>query len=268
MADEITTPAPLSPEELVAALVTDDTPQTPVEPKPAETPSGDSTDKNEGSEPPETPKEPREGTPDKALQKLQQDMAAAQRKLDKLVDKVESGETLTATEKKEVAAAKRKIDTVRAAMQTGSEFDIVAGGDDLAGGIVEVDDKVQSLEQRLARAEKALAERGQADSWTKVRNDYQGVDVDAVWTKACEDAADAIGTDQPDKTRLLASRYFHERCQAASKSISAKGKPAPKTPAPVSSGRVSSDTGRPSGQQDSGESQYRRAALALVQDDD
>lgn len=262
MADETATPAPLSREDLVAGLIEpDSTPETPTD-TPAETVTKPET-------PAETPaKLEREGTPDKALQKLQQDMSAAQRKLDKLVDKLDSGETLSASEKKEVAAAQRKIDAVRNAMKTGNEFDIVNEADNLAHSVVEVDDRVGTLEERLKQAEKALAERSQADSWAKHRSDYQGVDVDAVWQKACADAAETIGTDSPEKTRLLASRFFHERCQAASKSIAGKSKtPAGKTPA-TGSGRVSSDTSRPSAVTSTEESVYRKNALALVQDDD
>jgi cell division septum initiation protein DivIVA len=219
----------------------------------------------EPSEPLE--EKPAPGTPDKALQKLQQDLAAQQRKIDSLLTKAEEGTGLTPSERKEVVKAQRKIDAVREAMKTG--FDIVDRGDDLAAGLVETDDEVQTLKTRLDKLEKEKEQQSASSTWNQVKTDYQGVDVDAVWKKAVADAVETIG-DIPGATHKLASRFFHDRAKAASQSVAAKTGKQPTGKATVNPGgaRVTMDGGRAPAQSETPEARYRKNALSLVQDDE
>ncbi len=164
---------------------------------------------------PETDKAPeaekKEGTPDKALQKLQQDQAATLRLLERLNEKKDAGEALTPKEQ-------RKLDKVRDLLKT--EYSLV---DDDAGravteALVEQADDTESLKSQLALALKRLETIEGTVSWTEVQKKYPDLDTDAIWKKAWDDTGELLGSDAaPDSMRRVASKFFNERCEAAKK---------------------------------------------------
>lgn len=190
---------------------------------------------------------PKEGTPDKALQKVQQDLAAALRKQDELESRLDAGQKVAPEEK---AAVKRKLDTVRAALAAKTDNTDLIDGETLAAtleSLVETDDEIVTLRKDHAEM-KAKLERLEADAsiskaesnWQANQRKYPGVSVKDVWEKAKEDAIrlTTITVEEADadpklaqKLKNAATNLFHERSAAALKSIAAKSKAQTEKPA-------------------------------------
>lgn len=277
-------------------LVTDDAPATEAEtPEPAaetvETPVEPETPEPEATEPEkvETP-----GTPDKVLQRMQQDLSAATRQLAELTEKQAAGVALTPKEEAKVETATRKLDAVRKALKDkGAQFDVLDDG--MGAAIAETLDEHdrtaeelrkdnQQLSARLERIERATAAQQQAANWQANEEKYPGVNVRDIWDKAASDAIEASGFTaeeiqaDPRLTKAItnvASRTFHDRADAATKSIKAK-QPAPpppdkkpaatRTASPVTPGgaRVAQSSGVSTTSEPDDFTTYRNRARALV----
>lgn len=196
-----------------------------VEPK-REAPKPETVEKAEPETPADSQEDPKPGTPDKALQKVQQDLSAANRKLEELTAKVDRGESLTAKDQKNLARARRTIDEL-----SEGELDLI--GDDDAGkklvkAISETDDEVASLRRELDEIRETQA-------WEREQAKYPGVDIRAVWGKALADAQ-AYERFGPAAYQQRAYDLFTERCSSASASVAAKKekeqRPMPSRPTP------------------------------------
>lgn len=165
------------------------------------------------------PAETKPGTPDKALQKMQQDLSAAQRKLDDVLAKFEAGESLTDKEQQQAAQAKRKIDQIREKL-AGNAFDLIDDAPALAESTLELDQTVQGLNQKVQQLESELHETRAERTWGKMQQLYPGVSVQDVWSKCLSEAAETIGPENP-ALGALANKLFHDRAGNAAKSIAA-----------------------------------------------
>jgi hypothetical protein len=196
----------------------------------------DKTESSEPSEAAETKVEteaetPKPGTPDKALQKMQQDLGNVTRQIAALTEKKSQGE-LTEADKAKLEKSTQRLETIRAKAQ---DFGLaVDGGTELAEHVLELTETVgkqSSLEDQLRQANERLARLENDRNWQVVRTKFVGLDVDAIWDKANADATDALGEDAtPRAVNRIASKYFEERCEAAMKR---KGEPDPKKGKPA-----------------------------------
>jgi hypothetical protein len=216
--------------------------------------------------------QPQPGTPDKALQKLQQDAAAALRKIDALEAKVANGQPLSQQDQQQLQQGKRKLDEVRQKLKANDVVDT-----DVAAAVVEQGDEVQQLRQQLQTVQQTLQQQQEQAFWADVAARYPGVNHREVLDKAWQDAAETIGQDNPALGKL-ASKLFHERVDAAAKSVAAKrgtttSPPAPPaankkpgTPVTPNGARVSVQTGVTQAPQPSEEDVHMRDYLSLVKE--
>lgn len=155
------------------------------------------------------------GTPDKALQKVQQDTAANKRLLEELNAKIEAGKPLTPKEA-------RKLDKVRDFLKAkDTEFNIDTGRE-VAESLVETDDRVTALEKLLAEQREELRQSREAFWYTTQETKYPGVDIEAVYKKAWDDARETLGEDVDVQiVKRLAAKNFNDRASAATKRIAA-----------------------------------------------
>lgn len=271
-------------EELAALLIQKDDTETPkpaaakaaevklVEEKP-ETPATDDATKVEPDAAAETAEKPGEevkpGTPDKALQKMQQDLSAATRKIDELNEKVTAGEKLTPKETAQAQQAQRKIDSIKTALK-GADFDVFENSKAVAESLVENDGDVQGLKKQVQQLSQTVETLASEKVWDGLAKQYPGVDLPTVWTKCVDDAGKVIGKDNPALANL-ASKYFHERADVAAKTIKTKAAPnkdAEKLKKPVTPGNteVTVQTGAGSGQPSDADD-YVNRAMALISKD-
>jgi len=287
MADDITTEFDLTtlefdpttlveqtPEEKAAAQAQAQTPEAPE--KTPETPETPETTSETPEETPESTPKNQPGTPDKVLQSMQQDLSATQRKLDVLLEKVESGETLTRQEQQQVIQQKRKLDDLREKL-AGKMGAIIDNEDLLVDTLGEVDASVQALarqneqlraEMDLLRQQSALIQAQQA--WAEIDRKYPNIATRDIWKKALEEASATLGDDVPFvAVHRMASKLFHDRCAIAVKSLTAKTSKTPTPTPPVTPGGARTTTTNNSvttGEQLTPEQQYVRLAESLVVD--
>jgi hypothetical protein len=239
---------------------------------------------------PQTTTEAQPGTPDKAMQKLQQDLSAATRKLDELTAKIDSGQTLTPVEQKQVQQSQRKIDQVRQALSEKDPkkgFDIYDHGEATAEGLVELDGVVQSQQKQIKDLQTHLDQIRQHDSqreavsnFEHAQRQYAGVNVQDVWSKAVDDALTMTGlppeqvqhgTPAWNAVQNVAVRLFHTRAGAASKTVATKTAAATTTtpaPKPTSAGpRVTVQTDVTPAKPLSPDDQAMKDYLALVKNE-
>lgn len=154
--------------------------------------------------------EPKPGTPDKALQKLQQELGNVTRQLAALNEKKESGERLSESDKAKLAKAQERIDAIRQ-----------QAGDPVSEQVLELTERVgtqDALKAELEDTKARLRNLENTQNWNIARNKYTGLDVDAIWTKAQADANHILGeAATPAAVSRVASNYFEERCEAAMK---------------------------------------------------
>lgn len=167
----------------------------------------------------EKPAQP--GTPDKALQKLQQDNAAAIRRIEALEGK---SEPLTAKEQQQLDQAKSKLAEIRERL--AGDFDVLDHGKDVAEATIELGSEVENLKKELAEIKATTqAQRGET-VWKQLETQFEGVNVRDIWNKAVSDATDTLGdAATPAAVNKLASRWLDERAKAVQASL--KSKPAP-----------------------------------------
>jgi hypothetical protein len=251
-----TTPS-LSNEELNTLLVEDDAPatetpqatETATEDKPAAEAEATETTADEGAKPEgETPaaaaeatettsaqQQPQPGTPDKALQKVQQDLATALRAITDLSAKVDAGGTLTAGEQQQLQRQASKVDELKQRVQ-GKQFDPIDDGERIAASVLEQDEQITALKQQVQQLGTQLQQQQATNAWSQLEKQYAGVNVQDVWEKAKDDAK-GYAQFGAAAYQARADELFHERAAAASKSVAARTAtttattPAPKQPA-------------------------------------
>lgn len=246
---------------------------------------------------------PQPGTPDKALQKLQQNFAASTRKLDEIAAKLESGQALTGKEQQQLQTERRNLDAVREAMKAkGADFDLLEHDTAIAETLIEHDEGLTGVRKELAETRELVNElrqdraaaQAQAD-WAANEQAYPGVQVKTVWSKAIQDAVRMCGVQDPSKLPAdsplhgaiehAANELFHARAAAAAKGVQGRppaagaGKPGkapqqqqqqtPRSAPPVTPGgtRVTQGSGVVSTGEPSEDSRYIQDALSLVVDD-
>jgi hypothetical protein len=181
----------------------------------------------------EKPK-PQPGTPDKALQKLQQDFAALKRQLDK------KAEPTTA----DVKMAKSRLGELQHKLAE-KKFDSLDDAELLANAIVELGQQQQTLHERAEEATAAQKQAAAASSWAVFEAKYPDAKVKTLWPKCLEDAIATLGDDVPDKAiSRLASKYLEERAGAVQQSRKADTPDEPKKKIAPTAGRVQIDAGR------------------------
>ncbi len=198
----------------------------------------------------ETAPESQPGTPDKALQKVQQDLSNVSRTVEALMQKVESGKTLTPVEQKQLETSQRKLDVLRQSVEA-KKFDLFDNGMDLAESVLETDASVQGLQQQLDAQANVIDTLQEVMTFDRLGVKYPGVDVRGVWETAKKDS-ESYARFGDDAWQHRADELFHGRCAAAVKSVAAKKEVAktPKTPSPTpitpGGAKVSVETGSPS----------------------
>jgi hypothetical protein len=210
--------APQANDDYSSLLLADETPKTP---EPEATPEVATPEPEaDAAATPEQQVTQQPGTPDKAMQKLQQDLAATQRLLIELAGKQAAGDPLTQREQQRVEQATRKVDAVKKAIADKS-FDLFEHGGDIAEALLEVVEENGSLRQQVESQGKTLAQMQEQVVWDKLAATYQGVDVRKVWDQAAKEAEPYADYGQAAYQRR-ADELFHQRCDAASKSVKAK----------------------------------------------
>ncbi len=153
---------------------------------------------------------PKSGTPDKALQRMQQDLGVAMRQIEALKEKAETGKGLSEADQAKLDRAKERLESIRG-----------LAGDPLADQILELTEKqseTETLKQQLAQANARLAALETKKAWEDVDRKYAGLDTQAIWKKSVKDAEETLGDEATQKAvERVASRTFEKRCDAALK---------------------------------------------------
>lgn len=186
---------------------------------------------------------PKEGTPDKALQKMQQELGNVTRQLQALQEKKDDGQQLTEAEKAKLAKAEQRLTKIRQFVSRPERNDVPSEADDIAEEVLDIRDKVREqevLKGQLAETQKRLQLLENERNWQVAKEKYAGLDVSAIWDKARADALETLGEDSTDlQVNRLASRWFEERCEGAKKRLTGDGKTNNKT-SPQSTYKVGS----------------------------
>lgn len=219
-------------DELMALLESPPESETETKASPAEESEKTEPTKAESPEPEKTPDEAAEqkellkpGTPDRVLQKLQQDNAAAIRRIEALEEK---SEPLTPKEQQQLAAAKSKLAEVREKL--AGNFDVLDDAVSLAQATVEVGSEVESQKAVLAELKTEVAALKADRVWAKLESEYPGANVREIWKKAATDAAEALEGESETAINKLAVRWLKERA-AAVVAAKAAATPTKKQPA-------------------------------------
>lgn len=176
------------------------------------------------------------GTPDKVMQRMQQDLATALRKVDQLLEKRDGGEKLTTAEEQQLQVQVQRLEKIKQAVAAGN-FNIVDAEADVGAALVQTLETNQQLQTRLAQMEQRLAategrhQQANVETvWAAEGKKYAGVDVQQVWNKSMEDTAKSTGVDPAtllpgtDGWKLfksMAESTYASRCDAAAKSVAA-----------------------------------------------
>lgn len=213
--------------------------------------------------------------------KLERELAAAVQSINKLAEKIDAGQQPTAADKKEAAAAQRKITSIQQAL-ADKKFDAFEHGQAIAESLLETDQlaqsnqqDVQALKEEVGALRQQIAAGHANQLFTDLARKYPGANVREIWDSALQDAAQTIGQNNPALANL-ANRFFHTRAAAASKGAATKkegDKPKPTsapTPNPTTPGgnRVTQQSGTPAQAPvlDDDEA-YMQRAMKLVTDD-
>lgn len=171
---------------------------------------------------PETREQPKPGTPDKALQKMQQELGNVTRELAALKEQKATGE-LSEAQKQKLAKAEERLTRIRSFANRPDRNDLPSEVDPVADHLLELTEKVgkqDSLEEQLRAANDRLERLENARNWEVARAKFSGLDVDAIWEKAWNDAAKVLrGKGDEEAQKNVASNLFEERCEAAKKRL-------------------------------------------------
>lgn len=217
-------------EDLLALL--EAPPETATETPEAETPAAEPEATTTATPETAEPEKPQPGTPDKALQKLQQDNAAALRRIEALEGKTEP---LDAKEQQQLAAAKTKLAEVREKL--AGNFDVLDDAKSLAEATVEVGDQLAELKAEVTALK---ADR----IWAALQSEFPGANVKEIWKKAATDAAEALAGESDTAVNKLAVRWLRERAAAvvAAKAATTPTKKQPAIPVVPVAGTASKAT--------------------------
>lgn len=177
----------------------------------------------EGEPAKDADEQPKPGTPDKALQRLQQELGNVTRQLADLNAKQQQQDGgLSEADKGRLAKAQERINRIRQFVGRSEKSDVADEiVDPVAEHVLELTEKVgeqDRLKAELAAANQRLASLENYIGWDRARTKYAGLDVDAIWSKALGDAGDILGQEAtPRAVNRLASKWFEERCDAAMK---------------------------------------------------
>lgn len=217
------------PMDLIAGKETTPDPKTEpkveepkVDPKEAaepakETPAEKVEEPGEAAPAPTLEEAPKPGTPDKVLQQLQQDNAAAMRRIEALESKKEP---LTQKEEQQLTDAKSKVAGVK--KRLAEEYNVVEDGQATAEAVVEIDERLAKLEadNKALREERVADQKNretaaEASRWAAAEALYPGVNVREIQNKAWADAKATLGQNATqDSLVKLSSRWFTERADA------------------------------------------------------
>jgi hypothetical protein len=264
MASEDAVVAPQKAEFTDDDLITPDEPavESKVEPEPeptAETPDAETVVSDAEPEPepvaeatdaePEATteepvaEEPRPGTPDKALQKVQQKESAIERKLDALLERLSNQTTPPTKEQvaqvkdlqQQHAEVKDELETLLE--QKDADIDVFAASKQIAKsaletkrGVKTVADDVAALTKKIEALESENARQRQQSAWSDYEKSYPGVQVQTLWNETYADVAKRYAHLGQQAVLQFASDRFHEI--AASKAKATTPKPAEPKPQP------------------------------------
>jgi hypothetical protein len=227
--------------------------ETPVEPEPtAETPEpvveaempvepvAEATEETSETETEPTPEaKPAPGTPDKALQKVQQRESAVERKLDALLAVIEkqgqaTPEQVAQAQQLQQQHADVKDDLAEILNQKPEDMDFEAAGK----GLHVVGKRLKALEEALEserrekqELKKSLSTIQQDRTWSAYESQYPGIDVRSEWQSVYDTTRQRYGHLGEQAVLQFASDRFHE--QAASKIQKPQPKAAESTPKPT-----------------------------------
>jgi uncharacterized protein YfkK (UPF0435 family) len=166
---------------------------------------------------------PKPGTPDKAMQKMQQELGNVTRQLEALQEKKEAGQQLTEAEKAKLAKAEQRLTKIRQFVARPERNEIPSEADDIAEEVLDIREKVnqqEALKTELERTQDRLKKLENERNWRVIKEEYKGLDTDAIWDKALSDALETLGeTGTQETVERVASKWFHERCEAAKKRL-------------------------------------------------
>lgn len=156
---------------------------------------------------------PKEGTPDKAMQRMQQDLGNVTRQLAALTEKKQEQGELS-------EADKAKLERVQIRLEKIREY----ADDPIAEHVLDLTERISeqgNLKAELYAAHRRLASLENYINWDRARTKYNGLDVDAIWEKASYDAGDTLSDTgaPPQAINRLASKLFEDRCEAAKKRL-------------------------------------------------
>lgn len=209
---------------------------------------------------------PAPGTPDKALQKMQQDLSATRRQMAELMAKVDSGQQLTPAEIEKARRGEERLTKIRSGLSAYGQQ--IEGGTELAEQILELTEDREIL-GAVAEGHDAIREQldrqGVELAWLKAEKKYPNTDVHKVWEKACGDAEERVHrkwagvweTMTPQQQRQAisgeANELYEERCGAVEAKARgttanvAAATPNKKTPVGSTSGSIASGAGPAAG---------------------
>lgn len=160
------------------------------------------------------------GTPDKALQKMQQELGNVTRELAALKEQKVTGE-LSEAQKAKLAKTEQRLEKIRQYANRFDREEMPSEVDPIADHVLDLTEKVgrqDGLESQLREANARLAALENDHNWRVAEAKYAGLDIKAIWTKAQTDADEVLGADSPTAAKnRLASKWFEERCDAAKK---------------------------------------------------
>lgn len=169
----------------------------------------------------ETPEpKPTPGTPDKVMQRMQQELGNATREIAALKEqKADTG--LTDAQKQKLAKAEQRVAKIRNYANRPDREEFPTDVDPIAEHVLELEERLKDQDATKAELKEVKAQLAYLlndHGWDKARGKYPMLDVDAIWEKAQKDANEILGEDAtPRATNRIASKYFEERCEAAKK---------------------------------------------------
>jgi len=201
------------------------------------------------------------GTPDKVLQKVQQDLGTALREIASLKAGGQSNPA-------KVESAERKVDSIR--KKLAEEFDVFETGADLGHVIVEHEDEIAALKAKVAVFEVE-------SSWKKTCEEFPAVPrkaLEELWVKAKKYHADRMGQNANEE---VFARYATETFEQYAKSAQVKSAMTTTTTKKNPVVRAAPESAQPGAaatesQEAAGytpaELEYRKLAMQLVPTDD
>jgi uncharacterized protein YfkK (UPF0435 family) len=163
---------------------------------------------------------PKPGTPDKAMQKMQQELGNVTRQLEALQEKKEAGQQLTEAEKAKLAKAEQRLTKIRQFVARPERNEIPSEADDIAEEVLDIREKVnqqEALKTELERTQDRLKKLENERNWRVIKEEYKGLDTDAIWDKALSDALETLGeTGTQETVERVASAARYTACAGGS----------------------------------------------------